>query len=221
MRVLTAALAILLCAPAALAADQPAPPPAAPAADGPPPLPAPEPPPLPATPVEYYVGENGQRVGPMTLEQLEQRIREGKTVREDLVWKTGLAAWQAAQSFAELQPAFQQVQPPALPPEATFKQTLIGTWEASYDMQGYFITSRLAYGADGRYAGTVMATPPGGQPLQSPLYGSWTIKPTGQDTFTLTLKDGSGATSNHQIRIVDPTTLENLGTGVRSRKIAM
>lgn len=239
MRMLAAALAMFLVVPVVQAADigQPeplAPPVTLPAPQpmaqpfaqpdpnnaGPPPLPAAGPPPMPIAPAEYWVGENGQQVGPMSLEQLLQRIREGRTTREDLVWKTGLANWAAAQSFAELLPAFQERQPPPLPPEASFRQTLIGNWESSWDMQGYFMTLRVTYGADGRYAGTMIATPPGGAPMQAPVYGSWSIQPTGQDTLTLTLTDSSGATSTHQIRILDDRTLENLGTGVRSRKIA-
>lgn len=214
MRLAAAALAIILCAPAALAADQAAPPPM-PAQDGPPPLPAP------AAPVEYYVGENGQPVGPLTLAELEQRIRDGKTRKDDLVWKTGLPNWAAAQSLAELLPSFQNAAPPPLPPEAGFKQMLIGTWESSYDLQGYLNTVRVAYGADGRYAGTAVATPPGGQPMQAPLVGSWSIRPTGSDTFTLTMKDANGATGDYPMRVLDANTLENLANGVRSRKIGM
>lgn len=215
MRLLAAALALVLCVPAAMAADQPGEPPAMPAQDTPPPLPAP------VAPVQYYVGENGQQVGPLTLEQVQQRIRDGKTKRDDLVWKTGLPNWAGAESFAELKPSFQNAGPPALPPEATFKQVMIGTWESSYDMQGYLNTIRIAYGADGRYAGTAIATPPGGQPMQAALVGSWTIQPTGSNTFTLTMTGTTGGTGNYPMRVVDATTLENLGSGAISRKIGM
>lgn len=204
MRALAAALAFLLLAPLA---------PLAIAADAPPPLPE-----QPA--VEYYVGENGQQVGPLTLEQVQQRIRDGKTRRDDYVWKSGLAAWAKAEAFAELMPTFQAAVPPPMPADANFKQMMVGTWEGSSQMQGFLLTSRLTYSADGRFSGYAIMTAPGSQPMQAPLVGTWTIEPVAADSFTLTLTETAGGMSITTFRVIDDNTLEDLGSGSRSRKIA-
>ncbi|MCW2672568.1 MAG: hypothetical protein JWP14_1157 [Frankiales bacterium] len=66
------------------------------------------PPPLPGT-TQWYVGENGQQVGP--LSPAEVAGRPGVTP-DTLVWKAGMAAWTRLGDVAELAAAA----PPPLPP---------------------------------------------------------------------------------------------------------
>jgi len=85
---------------------QPAPPPGA-GPTTPPPLPGP-------SNVQYYTAVNGQQIGPMSLDEIAQRIRAGQTGPADLVWKTGAPAWARADSYPELAAIFNA--PPPLPP---------------------------------------------------------------------------------------------------------
>lgn len=85
-----------------------APPAAAPAA---PPV---APPPLPAA--EWFIGANGQQLGPYDLNALAAQAAAGTLTRESLVWKNGMAAWSAAGQVPELGGAFAAV-PPPLPPQ--------------------------------------------------------------------------------------------------------
>jgi hypothetical protein len=212
MRLLALAATVLLgITAAAVAADTPPP---LPGADAPPALP-----PQPA--VQYFVGENGKQVGPLTLQQVEERIKAGTTKRDDLVWKSGQAAWAKADTFGELQAVLQQAAPPPMPEDGKYKQVMVGTWETTQELQGSVTTTRITYAADGRYAGYAVMASPNAQPLQAPLAGTWTVKPAGPDTFSLTLQDQNGRTGTFTLRVVDPTTLEDLGSGGRPRKIGM
>ena len=80
----------------------PAPAPAAGAAAAAPP------PPLPGT-TQWYVGENGQQVGPLSPQEVASR--PGITP-DTLVWKSGMAAWTRLGDVPELASAA----PPPLPP---------------------------------------------------------------------------------------------------------
>lgn len=60
--------------------------------------------------MEWYFLENGQRVGPLTDEQFDEVVRQGKVLAGSFVWRQGMAdwttlsvyqAWQDAQSRAE------------------------------------------------------------------------------------------------------------------------
>ena len=75
---------------------------------GPPPIPGP-------TDVQYFVAVNGQPVGPMTLQEIGQRIQQGQIARTDLVWKTGAPDWAPAESYPELAALFGGG-PPPMPP---------------------------------------------------------------------------------------------------------
>jgi hypothetical protein len=196
---------------------------AASAADTPPPLPAPAPAPVtPAQPaVQYFVGENGKPVGPLTLQQLEERIKAGATKRDDLVWKSGTPAWAQADTVPELGAVFQQAAPPKMPEETRYKELLVGTWQSVQQTQGNTVTVTLTYAADGRYAGFAIMQAPNAQPLQSPLAGTWTVKAVGPDTFSLALQDQNGRAGNYTLKVVDANTLNDLGSGVQSKKVGM
>src|SRR5690606_16819328 len=65
-----------------------------------------------AADVQYFLVEGGQTVGPFTLQQVKQRIAEGRTSREDLIWKEGLSGWVAISTL----PEFRETPPPPPPP---------------------------------------------------------------------------------------------------------
>lgn len=56
----------------------------------------------------YYYAENGKQQGPCSLEELKWKNITPQT----LVWKAGMADWQAASTLPELQVLFQQQTPP-------------------------------------------------------------------------------------------------------------
>ncbi len=62
------------------------------------------PPPMPTT--QYYVGVNGQQVGPFSMPQLTQLAQNGQLTQQSLVWKQGMAGWEQAGSVAELSSLF-------------------------------------------------------------------------------------------------------------------
>ena len=73
------------------------------------------PPPLPAA--EWFIGANGQQLGPFDAVGLGAQAKAGTLTRDTLVWKNGMAGWTAAGQVAELGNVFAAV-PPPLPPHA-------------------------------------------------------------------------------------------------------
>ena len=69
------------------------------------------PPPLPSQ-VQFYVAINGQQAGPFDMGMLQQMVHSGQMTRDSLVWKQGMAAWDAAGQIAELSAVFGAVPPP-------------------------------------------------------------------------------------------------------------
>lgn len=74
-------------------------------ADGPPPLPA-------LTATAWFVGAGGQQQGPFDAAALAQKIASGAVTRDTLVWKKGMAQWQAAGVVADLSDLFGAAPPP-------------------------------------------------------------------------------------------------------------
>lgn len=72
------------------------------------------PPPLPQG-KQWYAGIEGQRVGPMGVDQLQAYIREGKITPESLVWTQGMDNWAQAREMDDLAGLFGS-EPPDLPP---------------------------------------------------------------------------------------------------------
>jgi membrane protease subunit (stomatin/prohibitin family) len=70
------------------------------------------PPPLPSGGVQFFVGLNGAQTGPFDLTALAAKVRSGEVTRQTLVWRAGMAGWDAAFEVAELQPLFAAVPPP-------------------------------------------------------------------------------------------------------------
>jgi len=73
------------------------------------------PPPLPAG-SSYFAAINGAQAGPFSMIDLQNRIQAGQINRQTLVWKAGMASWQAAEQVGELASLFAAV-PPPLPPQ--------------------------------------------------------------------------------------------------------
>jgi len=67
---------------------------------------------------QYYLAKDGQRVGPMTVEQLLQN----QLTPESLVWTEGMANWVKASEVPELASAFAPAQPVAAPAPAPAPQ---------------------------------------------------------------------------------------------------
>jgi membrane protease subunit (stomatin/prohibitin family) len=69
------------------------------------------PPPLPAQ-TQIYVAIDGQQSGPFDMSRLQQMVQSGQLTRESLVWKQGMAAWDAAGKISDLTALFGAVPPP-------------------------------------------------------------------------------------------------------------
>jgi membrane protease subunit (stomatin/prohibitin family) len=79
---------------------------------GPPPM---APPPLPQQ-TQWYIGSNGQQLGPFDQNGLQQQVGAGVLTPQSLVWHQGMAAWTPAAQVPELTPLFGAT-PPPLPPQ--------------------------------------------------------------------------------------------------------
>jgi hypothetical protein len=82
------------------------PPPASSPPAGPPPLPV----------KQWFIGVNGQQLGPFDQAGLAAQAPSGALTRETLIWAEGLAGWTAAGQVAEIGSVFAAV-PPPLPPQ--------------------------------------------------------------------------------------------------------
>jgi membrane protease subunit (stomatin/prohibitin family) len=80
----------------------------APAAAAPPPLPG---------QAGYFLGVNGQQVGPVTIAEMPGRIASGELTPDTLVWREGMAEWTRAGDVPEVNATFPAA-PPPLPPSA-------------------------------------------------------------------------------------------------------
>jgi membrane protease subunit (stomatin/prohibitin family) len=75
----------------------------APAPSGPPPLPG-------AT--AWFLGVNGQQVGPLAPAEVQAQVAAGTATPDTLVWRTGMAAWARLGDIPELQAADGSMPPP-------------------------------------------------------------------------------------------------------------
>jgi membrane protease subunit (stomatin/prohibitin family) len=74
------------------------------------------PPPLPGncSASIYYIGSNGNRIGPFDKQTIVGQITSGVVTGETLLWKQGMTEWEKADSFCEFKSAL-QITPPPLP----------------------------------------------------------------------------------------------------------
>ncbi|EWM16702.1 antifreeze protein, type I [Kutzneria sp. 744] len=73
------------------------------------------PPPLPQQ-TQWYVGANGQQLGPFDQNGLHQQVASGTLTPQSLVWHQGMAQWTPAAQVPELGTLFGAT-PPPLPPQ--------------------------------------------------------------------------------------------------------
>ena len=85
-------------------------------ADAVPELAAALPPALPSA-SQYYVAENGEQVGPLTLDEVLAKIAAGTVAGADVGWTNGMADWAPLSTFAEFEAAL--VVPPPPPTDTT------------------------------------------------------------------------------------------------------
>ncbi len=62
----------------------------------------------------YYYAANGQKQGPVSIEQVRQLVAAGTIKRDTLIWRPGLNEWQAAQNDPQVATLFAK-QPPPVP----------------------------------------------------------------------------------------------------------
>jgi membrane protease subunit (stomatin/prohibitin family) len=74
------------------------------------------PPPLPVA-AGFYLGVNGQQVGPFGPADLPAQVASGQLTPDTLVWRQGMGAWARAADVPEVNSAFGAA-PPPLPPAA-------------------------------------------------------------------------------------------------------
>jgi membrane protease subunit (stomatin/prohibitin family) len=73
------------------------------------------PPPLPGAAPPWYLGVNGQQIGPVAETELAARVAGGELTRQTVVWRQGMAQWVAAADVPEIAALFAAA-PPPLPP---------------------------------------------------------------------------------------------------------
>ena len=61
----------------------------------------------------WYYEDNRQKIGPVPLDSLKDKLRQGELGQDALVWTEGWEAWKKAYDVAELA----SLEPPPLPPE--------------------------------------------------------------------------------------------------------
>jgi membrane protease subunit (stomatin/prohibitin family) len=69
-------------------------------------------PPAPPAPITWHVAENGQAVGPFSMEQLAQAVGGGRLLPTSLVWSAGMAGWTPAAQVPQLVQLFGSAPPP-------------------------------------------------------------------------------------------------------------
>ncbi len=74
------------------------------------------PPPVPqAVPLQFHIVLNGRQTGPFPLTVIEQMLQAGTFGAATLVWRQGMAGWQAANTVPDLATLFAAA-PPGPPP---------------------------------------------------------------------------------------------------------
>lgn len=68
------------------------------------------PPPIPST--VFYVAINGQATGPYDFQTLEKMVKTGELKSESLLWRPGMATWEAAASIEGIKSLFNKEVPP-------------------------------------------------------------------------------------------------------------
>lgn len=62
--------------------------------------------------IQYFAAIDGKQTGPFDEGQLSQMAQQGSVKRDTLLWKAGMAKWEAADTFTELGSLFSNMPPP-------------------------------------------------------------------------------------------------------------
>ncbi len=190
------------------------------------------PPPLPTqSQKQYYFEENNKKVGPLSLEQIQERIKNGSLKRHTLVWKTGKIDWSRAEYLLELKDMFVNEAPaPDLPANMKYKKYMVGVWEihdGNENQRSIEITSTATttYKKDGTFSYVKMSRYPSLEhPITSePITGKWYVEEISNDRFTLTVKkrqSGLNPVQSFTLRIIDENTLLVENSGREAKRIA-
>lgn len=153
------------------------------------------PPPLPVTNVEVWYAENGQRRGPVSLDQLRQLVRAGVVTKQTLVWRKGMANWAAAGTVDGMAVLFIPTDGPPQLPGADWGKFMQGTWTTESKYQQIYAQANTTYRADGTLTGTANyfgddTLNPGQRILIGTNHyeGTWLVKPMTGERFQLVLK---------------------------------
>lgn len=71
-----------------------------------------------ASEVGWFVGVDGQPIGPVGPAYIQRQINLGKVSASTLVWREGVADWRALNTFAELRPLLSRREAPSSPESA-------------------------------------------------------------------------------------------------------
>lgn len=94
---------------------------------------------------EWHYSQNGRRLGPVTLTQLQEMLQSGRLDENSLVWKPGMTDWVAAGSVSELFPPGAPVPPPLPQPEyATKDEPLAALSNAANAIRSQYHKQRIA-----------------------------------------------------------------------------
>lgn len=75
---------------------------------------------------KWYYSWNGEKLGPVPIEELKRLVEEGTLEAGDLVWTKGMAEWLPAAKVPDL--PFPD-EPPPLPDSQAFRQAIQGRWD--------------------------------------------------------------------------------------------
>lgn len=182
------------------------------------------PPPLPTPAAEattYFMEDNGQPRGPLSLQQVREMMQSGRINRRTLLWHSGSPSWQAAEEIAHLRDMFTNA-PPPIPPEAQVQQLLAGQWEEQSRRMNITMVSTVRFAPNGTYSGMQrsMMAGTGAPSMVVPATGRWRAEPVSDGRFLLTLtpQDG-GPAQNATYTIIDRNTLRNEDTGAVARRL--
>jgi hypothetical protein len=189
----------------------------------PPPLPGQDqPPPLPQRPaVTFHVENQGRAEGPLSLDQVGERILAGTVARTTLVWKAGTPAWQKAEEVEELAALF-GARPPDLPLASRIERLILGTWQLRTRSSGMDQLVTLRYHPDGSFSGVqhVQMLTVNAPPVSIPVSGRWSIEIVSDSQFALTLTPSDGLRQTATITVLDENTLRNETAGAIARRVA-
>ncbi len=193
---------------------QPAQPPPLPAQDQPPPLPQ-------RPPSAFHVENQGRAEGPLSLEQVAERILAGAVARTTLVWKAGAPAWQKAEEVEELAALF-AARPPELTLAHRLERLILGTWQLRTRSSGMDQLVTLRYHPDGSFSGVqhVQMLTVNAPPVSIPVSGRWSIEVVSDSQFALTLTPAEGLRQTATITVLDENTLRNETAGAIARRVA-